>query len=177
MGKQIRISAAPVDPVVLGKIGSAYGIHGWLRLFSSTEKTESIFDYQPWFIKRTNEWQQIRLENWKIHNQNLIIKIRNIEDREDATLLTNYEIVIEASQLLDLDSGEYYWKDLMGCQVVTPDGNPLGTVVDLMETGSNDVLVVQTNLIQKRLIPFLFEVIKNVDLTTHVIKVDWDPRF
>lgn len=71
----------------------------------------------------------------------------------------------------------------MGCQVVTTEGYELGKVIDMMETGSNDVIVVKANLkdafgAQERLIPFLDEqVIKNVDLTTRVITVDWDPGF
>lgn len=46
MSKQ-HTAQAPVDPIVLGKMGSSYGIRGWLRVFSSTEDAESIFDYQP----------------------------------------------------------------------------------------------------------------------------------
>ncbi|WMQ74264.1 MAG: Ribosome maturation factor RimM [Sodalis sp.] len=182
MNKQLRI-AAPVKPVVVGKMGSAYGIRGCLRALSSTEEAEGIFNYQPWFIKKADEWQPIGLESWKRRNQDLIIKVRDIEDREAATLLTNCEIVIDMSQLPDLNSSEYYWKDLLGCQVVTIDGYQLGEVINLMETGSNDVMVVKVNLkdafgIQERLIPFLDgQVIKNVDLTAHAIEVDWDPGF
>ena len=71
----------------------------------------------------------------------------------------------------------------MGCKVVTVDGYEMGKVIDLMETGSNDVLVVKANLkdafgVKERLIPFLDEqVIKKVDLTTGTIEVDWDPGF
>jgi 16S rRNA processing protein RimM len=43
---------APVEPIVLGKMGSCYGIRGWLRVFSSTEDADSIFNYQPWFIRK-----------------------------------------------------------------------------------------------------------------------------
>ncbi|MGP4123841.1 MAG: ribosome maturation factor RimM [Sodalis sp. (in: enterobacteria)] len=182
MRKQLRTAALP-DPVVVGKVGSTYGIHGWLKVFSSTEEAKSIFNYEPWFIKKPNEWRPIRLESWKRHNQALLIKVKDIDDREAATLLTNCEIVIDASQLPDLDNGEYYWKDLIGCQVVTVGGYQLGEVIDLIETGSNDVLVVKANPkdafgIQERLIPFLDrQVIMSVDLTLYVIKVDWDPGF
>lgn len=182
MSKQHRITAL-VEPVVIGKIGSTYGIHGWLRVFSFTEEVESIFYYQPWFIKIVGEWQPIWLERWKYHNQNILIKVKDIEDREASTLLTNYEIVINASQLPNLDSGEYYWKDLLGCQVITVGGYQLGEVINLIETGSNDVLVVKSNQkdafsIKERLIQFLYgQVIKHVDLISHVIEVDWDPDF
>lgn len=68
----------------------------------------------------------------------------------------------------------------MGCEVVTTEGYDLGKVVDMMETGSNDVLVIKANLkdafgIKERLVPFLDgQVIKKVDLTTRSIEVDWD---
>ncbi|MEJ4045322.1 ribosome maturation factor RimM [Erwinia sp. SLM-02] len=172
----------PANPLILGKMGSAYGIRGWLKVFSSTEDAESIFDYQPWFIQRAGQWQHVELESWKRHNQDMIIKVKGIDDRDAAGLLTNCEIVVDSEQLPELD-GEYYWKDLMGCQVVTTEGYELGKVIDMMETGSNDVMVVKANLkdafgVQERLIPFLDEqVIKNVDLTTRSITVDWDPGF
>lgn len=172
-----------LNPVVLGKLGSTYGIRGWLRVFSSTEQSESIFDYQPWYIQRAREWRVIELEGWKRHNQDLIIKLKGVDDREVANSLTNCEIAVEAEQLPPLEEGDYYWKDLMGCQVVTTSGYELGKVTDMMETGSNDVLVVRANLkdafgAKERLIPFLDgQVIKKIDLTAQLIEVDWDPGF
>lgn len=176
-------TAIPMNPLVLGKMGSAYGIRGWLKMYSSTEKIESILNYQPWFIKGASDWQQISLENWKRHNRSLIIKISSIKDRETAKLLTNCKIFVDASQLSNLKHGEYYWENLIGCQVVNICAYQLGEVIGLMETGSNDVLVVKANLkdafgIQERLIPFLNgRVIKKVDLATHIIEVDWKPSF
>ena len=163
MSKQLA-AQAPVEPIVLGKMGSSYGIRGWLRVFSSTEDAESIFDYQPWFIQKAGQWQQVQLESWKHHNQDLIIKLKGVDDRDSANLLTNCEIVVDSSQLPALEDGSYYWKDLM-------------------ETGSNDVIVIKANLknafgIKERLVPFLDgQVIKKVDLATRTIEVDWDPGF
>ena len=125
---------------VVGKLGSTYGIRGWLRVYSSTEYAESIFDYQPWFLKIKGQWQLTELESWKHHNHELIAKLKNVNDRETAQS-------------------------------------------EMMETGSNDVLVVRANSKdafgkQERLIPFLYEqVVKRVDLTTKVIEVDWDAGF
>lgn len=183
MSKQLITAPSPATPLVLGKIGSAYGIRGWLKVFSSTENAESIFDYQPWFIQRADQWQIVALDGWKRHNQELIIKISGITDRDAAAVFTNDEIVVDAGQLPMLNAGEYYWKDLIGCQVVTTEGYKLGKVIDLMETGSNDVLVVRADLkdtygIKERLIPFLDEqVIRNVDLAIGIITADWDPGF
>ncbi|MDT7047696.1 ribosome maturation factor RimM [Providencia stuartii] len=182
MSKQANL-ATPTNPIVLGKLGAAYGIRGWLKVFSSTEHAESIFDYQPWFIQRSGQWQHIELEDWKHHNKDIILKLKGVDDRDAATLLTNFEIVVDSAQLPELDNNEYYWKDLMGCQVVTLQGYNLGTITDMMETGSNDVIMIKANLkdafgIKERLVPFLDgQVIKKVDLKSKLIEVDWDPGF
>lgn len=182
MSKQLK-PVVPIAPIVLGKMGSTYGIRGWLRVFSSTENAESIFDYQPWFIQQAGQWQLVELEDWKRHSQDLIIKVKGIDDRDAANLLTNREIMVDSEQLPPLEGDDYYWKDLLGCQVVTTTGYGLGRVVDMMETGSNDVMVVRANLkdafgMKERLIPFLHgQVIKKVDLAAQIIEADWDPGF
>ncbi|CNI43888.1 ribosome maturation factor RimM [Yersinia pekkanenii] len=182
MSKQLN-PVVPELPIVLGKMGSTYGIRGWLRVFSSTENAESIFDYQPWFIQLAGKWQHVELEDWKRHSQDLIIKVKDVDDRDAANLLTNCEIIVDSKQLPALEEDDYYWKDLMGCQVVTTEGYELGKIIDMMETGSNDVMVVKANLkdafgMKERLVPFLHgQVIKKVDLTAQRVEVDWDPGF
>jgi len=156
---------------VVGKLGSTYGIRGWLRIYSSTEQAESIFEYQPWFLKIKGEWQPTELENWRHHNHEIIVKLKGVDDREVAQTLANVEIGVDLSH------------DLIGCSVVNLEGYAMGTVTEMMETGSNDVLVVKGNTKdafgkQERLIPFLYEqVVKRVDLTTKTIEVDWDAGF
>lgn len=85
---------APVEPIVLGKMGSCYGIRGWLRVFSSTEDADSIFNYQPWFIQKAGKWEEVELESWRHHNQDIIIKLKGIDDRDAANALTNCEIIV-----------------------------------------------------------------------------------
>ncbi|MDU8925216.1 ribosome maturation factor RimM [Pasteurellaceae bacterium LIM206] len=168
---------------VVGKLGSTYGIRGWLRVYSSTEQAESIFDYQPWFLKIKDGWQPTELESWKHHNHELIVKLKNINDREIAQTLANTEIGVDFSVFPALEEGDYYWHDLIGCTVVNLQGYQMGTVSEMMETGANDVLVVRASRKdafgkQERLIPFLYEqVVKRVDLTTKTIEVDWDAGF
>ncbi len=168
---------------VVGKLGSTYGIRGWLRIYSSTEQAESIFDYQPWFLKIKGKWQPTELENWRHHNHEIIVKLKGVDDREAAQTLANVEIGVDLSVFPELEEGDYYWHDLIGCSVVNLEGYTMGTVTEMMETGSNDVLVVKANTKdafgkQERLIPFLYEqVVKRVDLTTKTIEVDWDAGF
>ncbi len=167
---------------IVGKLGSTYGIRGWLRIYSSTEQAESIFDYQPWFLNIKGQWQAVELESWRYHSHDLIVKLKNIDDRDVAQTLTNVEIGVSADNFPELEEG-YYWHDLIGCQVLNLEGYQLGVVSDMMETGSNDVFVVKANLNdafskQERLIPYLEQtVVKRVDLATKTIEVDWDAGF
>lgn len=151
--------------------------------FLPLKTPKAFLTISPGLSRRRVSGSKYRLESWKHHNQDLIIKLKGVDDRDSANLLTNCEIVVDSSQLPALEDGSYYWKDLMGCQVVTTEGYDLGKVVDMMETGSNDVIVIKANLkdafgIKERLVPFLDgQVIKKVDLATRTIEVDWDPGF
>lgn len=171
------------EKIVVGKFGATYGIRGWLKVFSYTDNTESIFDYSPWFIEQGGKWVEYKVESWKRHNKGLVVKLDGLDVREEAQLMTNFEIFIDPAVLPELPEDEFYWRDLIGMQVVTGNGYDLGTVSDLLETGSNDVLVVKANLKdafgqKERLIPFLEEqVIKHIDREAQRIEVDWDPGF
>ncbi|MDP2573784.1 ribosome maturation factor RimM [Vibrio penaeicida] len=172
-----------VEKIVVGKFGASYGIRGWLKVFSYTDNAESIFDFSPWFIKQKGDWVECKVESWKRHNKGMVCKLEGLEIREEAHLLTNFEIAINPASLPELSEDEFYWRELFGMQVITTKGYNLGEVVDLLETGSNDVLVVKANLKdafgqKERLIPFLEEqVIIQVDREAQRIEVDWDPGF
>jgi 16S rRNA processing protein RimM len=125
----------------------------------------------------------VQISSWKRHSNGLIVKLEGVSDRDQAQVFVNAEIAVTQTSLPALDDGDFYWKDLMGLTVVNEAGYDLGVVDDIMETGSNDVLVVKANRTdafgkKERLIPFLTDsVIKNVDKTQGRIIVDWDPDF
>jgi 16S rRNA processing protein RimM len=121
--------------------------------------------------------------DWRRHNKGFIAKFAQVNDRDQAMAYTNVEISVDSAQLPELPQGEFYWRDLIGMSVVTDKGYNLGIVDDLMETGSNDVLVVKANSKDafgqaERLIPFLTDsVIQEVKYDAKEITVDWDPSF
>lgn len=168
------------QPVIIGKTGSTYGVRGWLKILSFTEEADRIFDYQPWFIQHNDHWQPVDIQDWKHHQTHFLIKIKNIDQKESAQQLVNRQITVEASQLPTLDEGEYYWRDLIGCEVITVSGDLIGTVTSMMATNANDVMVVKMRLQDKKesLIPFLYgQVVKKVDRVMQQIEVNWDPDF
>lgn len=171
------------NQIILGKVGAVYGIKGWLKIHSFTDEIDAILDYFPWSLKLGNKIQTVEITDWRKHNKGLIVKVGNIDDRDQAQVLVGSEILTSESSLPELPQGEFYWRDLIGMNVVTTKGYDLGVVSDMMETGANDVLVVKANLNdgfgkKERLIPYLFEeVVESVSIENKQICVDWDPGF
>jgi len=169
--------------IILGKVGAVYGIKGWLKIHSFTDEQEAILDYFPWSLKLGNNRQSVEVTDWRKHNKSIIVKVAGVDDRDEAQAFVGSEILTTEEALPELPEGDYYWRDLMGMQVVTTEGYDLGCVSDMLETGANDVLVVKANRNdgfgkKERLIPYLFEqVIKSVSIENKQICVDWDPGF
>ncbi|MEK6214108.1 MAG: ribosome maturation factor RimM, partial [Vibrio fluvialis] len=90
------------EKIVVGKFGASYGIRGWLKVFSYTDDAESIFDYSPWFVNHKGEWVEYKVEGWKRHNKGMVVKLQGLDVREDAHLLTNFEIAIDPASLPEL---------------------------------------------------------------------------
>ncbi len=161
----------------LGHINGIYGVKGWVKIFSETVPRENILSYAPWLIAQPSKsWQTISIVDGRKQGKGVIAQLDGINDRDQAQLLLGAEIAIYRNQLADLAQDEYYWADLQGLQVRTVDGQDLGTVDYLFDTGANDVLVVKGE--RERLIPFIQgQTIKTIDLQTGFIEVDWDSEF
>ncbi len=128
-------------------------------------------------LRRDNgDWQEAEPIEGRAHGKGVVARLADCTDRDQAQLLMGCEIGIRRDQLPALAPGEYYWKDLIGLQVVNTEGDEFGSVQQLLETGANDVLVVQGE--RERLIPFVMkQVIVEVDLDQGRIRVDWDKDF
>ena len=162
--------------IIIGRIGSVYGLKGWLKIISFTEPVENIFSYQPWQLFIHHQWQPVSVKNFNKQGTQLIALLDICTNREDTRQYTGLDISIFRQQLPTLSNNEYYWSDLEGLKVVNKEGYLLGTVDHLFATGSNDVLVVIGN--KKYLIPYLLnQFILHIDLNNQTMLVDWDPDF
>ncbi len=166
----------------MGKVTSVYGVKGWLKVFSFTQPKENICAYPQWLLERDGKKQSVKVLQCKPHGNGLVAQFEGCNDREVAKRYCDHLISVDSSLLPDLEQGEYYWHQLEGLQVKLAGGQLLGKVSHLIETGSNDVLVVRKckGSIdgKERLIPYLPEqVVQEVNLEAGVIQVDWDPEF
>lgn len=161
--------------LVVGRIGKAYGVFGWVKLQSYTDPAKNILDYSPLYFKKSDQWQILTIEASKFHDQQLLVKFKEFNDPETARMYANIELSVDRDQLPELKT-EVYWIDLIGCTVKNREGDTLGVVKNLLETGSNDILVVESEE-KRHLIPYLDNIIDKVDLPKKSITVDWDKEF
>lgn len=163
-------------PIVMGRIARPFGVQGWLHIATYTEAPDNLLEYQPWYLHRQGQWQTAKLVDARLHGKGLVVKFSGCNDRDAAEALKGIEIGVYRDQLPESPAGEYYWRDLVGLQVITRDNRVLGVVDHLLETGANDVLVVKGE--EEFLVPFLQgQVVKTVDLEAREIRVDWDPDY
>ena len=164
------------ERVNVGRVSGVYGVRGWVRVRSDCEPQEQILAYSPWQLDTRGGWQSRAVEAGRPHGSGLVAKLAGIDDREQAKALVGADIAVERGQLPALAEDEYYWNDLVGLRVITREGRELGRVTGLMQTGANDVLVVDGE--RERLIPFIRgQVILRVDTESGRMEVDWDPDF
>jgi len=167
------VTGASTQPVILGRIVGLFGIRGWVKVFSYTDPREAVLDYDHWLLRRGSGWQAAELAEGQRHGKGVIARLQGIDDRDAATELIGSDIAITREELPDPGAGRYYWADLEGMTVVRKDGTEIGKVAYVMETGANDVLVVDGAT--ERLIPFVPDkVVLDVDLAERRICVDWD---
>lgn len=169
--------AASEEFIPVGKISGAFGVKGWVKVYSFTEPRANILEYSPLFLSRQGEWVEIKVSGGHLQGKGLVMGIANVTDRDQVQPLIGAELAIKKDQLEPTEEDEFYWADLMGLSVENLDGDLLGQVDHLLETGANDVLVVKAKGTE-RLIPFVMdEIVKLVDLDNKLIRVDWDKDF
>ena len=162
--------------VIVGRISGIHGVKGWIKVHSFTEPRENIVTYDPWRLHLANETRKFSVAAGRASGKTIIAQLCGVEDRDSAAGLIGAEILVEREKFSAAKKGEYYWTDLIGLQVQTVNGQDLGVVDHLIETGANDVLVIDGD--RRRLVPFLMDiVIKAVDLDDRKIVVEWDPEF
>ncbi|MGZ5006644.1 MAG: ribosome maturation factor RimM [Methylobacter sp.] len=162
--------------ISVGKISGVFGVKGWVKVFSFTDPRENILTYSPWLLKKGDETKTIDVVDGQMQSKTIVARLDGINDRDQAASLTGWDIFITQGQLPKAAKGEYYWSELIGLAVETIDGVQLGVIDSLLETGANDVIIVQGE--RERVIPFLQgQTIVNVDLDAGKIIVDWDPEF
>ncbi len=162
--------------LVVGEVAGAHGVRGWVKLRSFTDPAENLVHYANWRLLLPGPGaatgsREVRLAQWRWHSERLIGQLEGVEDRDGALALTGARILVPRSELPAPVDG-WYWADLMGFEVLNLEGDVLGKLLDVMDNGAQDVMVVAGS--RQRLIPFVRgPIVHQVDEASRRILVDW----
>jgi 16S rRNA processing protein RimM len=179
----------PSDAIEVGRIADAWGIKGWFKIIPYSASPEALFSSKRWFLlppeKRAGAvtkaplfqtTQLLKIRIAKEHADTIVVQADGVDDRNTAELLKSCRIFISRQSFPTAAKDEYYWVDLLGCEVVNREGVLLGVVKDLMSTGPQTVIVAERDVEGKpveTLIPFVDAYVDTVSLADKRITVDW----
>lgn len=163
----------PDTCVTIGKIVGVHGIKGYVKIRCETESF-SVFAPGYFVIVRDPKGRSREMEivDARPQGRMLILLLKGVFDRNAAEMLPGSDLLVEKSSLPELEPDTYYWADIVGMSVVSVDGHPVGTVASLIETGSNDVYIVQTTDGGEILIPAISSVVLEIDLNRKIMRVN-----
>ncbi|HVL56174.1 MAG TPA: ribosome maturation factor RimM [Burkholderiaceae bacterium] len=165
------------ERIALGRVAGAYGLRGWIKVVPYGSAADSA-------LLQTRDWQLARsgaeplalhltIERARCHGAAVVAKIAGIDERDGAERLKGAEVRIKRIDFPPLADDEYYWVDLIGCEVINPDGQPLGRVVSVDDHGAHAILELDGGV----LIPFVSVYIVSVDLGARRIVADWQADY
>jgi 16S rRNA processing protein RimM len=158
--------------VELGRIGSPYGVLGWMHIQSFTEPLEGVLDYPVWSVRLgPGPQSSYRLVEGRIQGRNLVARLEGVADRDAAALLRGAMIEVRRSALPPPGKREYYRGDLLGFAVRNLEGVELGKL-DHFVDGTGSAMMVVAGAVEYW-IPAIPQYLRKVDLESRVLSVDW----
>lgn len=151
---------ASTERIVIGRVGAAHGIRGELRIIPLTDFPERFTALREVMVGD----ELLRIESVKPQGKNFLMRFREYAVREDAQRLTGQLLTVARAEAAPLDEGEYYVFDIVGLTVYDEEDNELGTVENVLRTGSNDVYAVRSEDGREILIPALRSVVREIDV-------------
>ena len=178
------MATEPSNLIAMGYVANSFGVQGWVKIKVDTEHPDSLEDYKQIYLKLKNGTVVSKKIEESFARENLFhAKLNGISDRDAALALKGSTVLVPRDEFPELEQDEFYWIDLIGLNVTNLEGEALGVVKDLLQTGASDLLVVQAPAaatentdqaaVGPRLIPFIAKFIIAVDVANKQITVDW----
>jgi len=157
--------------VTIGKVVALFGVHGELKVRMLTDIPNRFAELDAIYVGE--QYTRHTIERVRPYKGDMILlKLQGLNDANKAEALRNADLYIPLSKLAKLPPDSYYQHDILGLRVFTLHDKPLGTIVDIIVTGSNDVYVVKMLDGSQQLIPAIRDVIKQIDLIRHTMHID-----
>ena len=183
------MSTPSLDTLIeLGAIADAQGLQGQIKvrphstdpvaLLSSKEIWLSLIPRRDAGVSASHEQASLRaykVKQAKMHSGTVVMALDGVTDRDQALALKGARILVGREVFPKAEADSFYWVDLIGCQAKNLQDEILGEVIDMTEHGAHGVIAIgdASTKVIKQLVPFVKEVVQNVDLPNKVITLDW----
>lgn len=159
----------------IGQIVNTFGIKGMVKVKPFSENLKRFDELKKVYIENKKVRKEYEIEEVKYHKDMILIKFKGVDNPEEADLLRTSYLVVDRKTQEPLEEGTYYVVDMLGLEVYTDEGELLGNLEDIFNTGSNDIYVVKNELGKQILLPAIADVIKNIDMENKKIIVHLIP--
>ena len=160
-----------IDEIQVGAVTQTHGLKGEVKVFPTTDDPERFEDLEYVMADNGRTRERLVIESVRYFKQMVILKFKGKDDIEDVQRLKGARLFIERDQAVELEEGEYLIPDLIGMKVVADDGNDLGELSDVIQTGANDVYCVKTPSGEKVLLPAIDQCILSIDTKKNIMTV------
>lgn len=163
-----------IDWFNVGKIVNTHGIRGELKVISRTDFPEERFSPGSLLTlmnEETGHTVEAEVASARMQKDNYIVKFKQWDDINQVEKYKGWLVKVSKDQQIELDEGEYYYHEIVGCQVVGEEGETIGTIEEILAPGANDVWVVRKPDGKPVYIPYIDDVVKQVDVAAKKVTV------
>lgn len=155
----------------VGVISNTHGVRGEVKVYPTTDDVKR-FDYlKEAVIDTGKEYIDVNVTSVKYFKNMVILKFEQFNNMDQVIPYKGMDLLVTRENAIPLEEGEHFIVDLVGCKVVTDDGEDFGELVDVLQTGANGVYVVKMNDGKEVLLPVIDECVLEKDVENKVIKV------
>lgn len=159
----------------VGVIASTHGIRGEVKVFPTTDDVNRFKELKCVILDTGKETLPLEVEGVKFFKQFVILKFKGIDDINEIERYKKCPLLVERKDAVPLEEGEYYIADMIGMKVETEEGQDFGVLKDVIETGANDVYVIESSAHGEVLVPAIKQCILKVDMAAHKMKIHLMP--
>ena len=159
------------DLLKVGVITTTHGVRGEAKVYPTTDEPERFLELDYVLLDTGRELRKLEIKNVKFFKNLVILKFKGVDNINDIEKYKGSDLWIPRKEGQELEEDEYYIADLLGMSVVLEDGQEFGTLKDVMETGANDVYIIDSAEHGEVLLPAIKECILDVDLEKNVMTI------
>ena len=152
------------DMLQVGVITQTHGIRGEVKVFPTTDDAARFKKLKKVTLDNGKECRELEIASVKFFKNLVILKFKGIDNINDVEKYKKAPLYVTREDAVPLGENEYFIADLIGLKVISDEGEELGILDDVLQTGANDVYVVKCDNGEEILVPAIKDCVKNVDI-------------